>query len=401
MITTINGISDLLELKGDKAIYIFNRNHLIDNYEAMTAAFTAKYTNFKIAYSFKTNYLKEIITTVQSLGGLAEVVSPYELQYAQALKFVPTAIVYNGVIPDLDGKYHIAVNHGIVNIDCYEEFVPLLEKAEERHEPIRLGLRVNLDVGNGEVSRFGVDSDGDEFHKIIQEIRDSRYVELDGFLCHVGRARPVRYWKEKTLKLINLLQKHGGRYLDFGGGMFGLMPESLAKQFSDYPASFKPYAEVTAGLLKEAFPDERVKMIIEPGTALVGSTMSALASVKSIKVIRGVTYITLDCCSNQLGLVCNFKDIPFEIIQNGDRQRIHVENAIVVGNTCIEDDRIRKGVTGEIGVGDFIRFENLGAYSISMSRSFIIPQLDVVDCDSGRQLTAKIDGFSMFQKYLL
>ena len=71
--------------------------------------------------------------------------------------------------------------------------------------------------------------------------------------------------------------------------MFDPMPESLAKQFSDYPASFQPCAEVTAGLLKEAFPDERVKMIVEHGTALVGNKMDVLASVKSIKVIRGVT----------------------------------------------------------------------------------------------------------------
>lgn len=400
MTTTISEISPLLGLKGDAAIYIFNRNRLIDNYEAITAAFTAKYANFKVAYSFKTNYLKEIVTTVQCLGCLAEVVSPYELQYAQALKFAPAATVYNGVIPDLERKYHIAVNHGIVNIDSYEEFAALRERAEERHELIRLGLRVSLDVGNGVTSRFGVDPNGEEFQKIMQEIRDGRYVELDGFHCHIGSTRPVRYWKEKTLKLIDLLQKHGGHYADFGGGMFGPMPESLAKQFSDYPSSFQPYAEVTAGLLKEAFPDERVKMIIEPGTALVGNTMDVLASVKSIKVIRGVTYITVDCCSNQLGFICDCKDIPFEIIQNGNRQRIRVENATIAGNTCLEYDYIRKGVTGELGVGDFIRFENLGAYSISTSRSFIVPSLDVVDEASGRRLTARADSFSMFQKYL-
>lgn len=101
MTTTISEISPLLGSKGDAAIYIFNRSRLIDNYEAINAAFTAKYTNFKIAYSFKTNYLKEIITTVQSLGGWAEVVSPYELQHAQALKFTPATTVYSGVIPDL------------------------------------------------------------------------------------------------------------------------------------------------------------------------------------------------------------------------------------------------------------------------------------------------------------
>ena len=202
------------------------------------------------------------------------------------------------------------------------------------------------------------------------------------------------------MKLIDLLQKYGGYYADFGGGMFGLMPESLARQFSDYPASFQPYAEVTAGLLKEAFPDERVKMIIEPGTALVGNTMDVLASVKNIKVIRCVTYITVDCCSNQLGVICDRKDIPFGIIQNSDRQRICVENAVIVGNTCREFDYIRNGVTGELGVGDFIRFENLGAYSISTSHSFIVPPLDVVDEVSGRLLTTKVDSFSMFQKYL-
>ena len=112
MIIIISEISPLLGSKGDAAIYIFNRNCLINNYEAITAAFTAKYTNFKIAYSFKTNYLKEIITTVHDLDGGAEVVSPYELWYAQALKFAPTAIVYNGVIPDLECKYsHCCERH--------------------------------------------------------------------------------------------------------------------------------------------------------------------------------------------------------------------------------------------------------------------------------------------------
>ena len=59
----------LLESKDDAAIYVFNRNRLIDNYEAITAAFTANYANFKLAYSFKINYLKEIVTTLQRLGG--------------------------------------------------------------------------------------------------------------------------------------------------------------------------------------------------------------------------------------------------------------------------------------------------------------------------------------------
>lgn len=69
MTTTISEISPLLGSKDDAAMYIFNR--LIDNYEAITVAF------------------------VQHLGALAEVVSLYELQYAQALKFAPAATVYN------------------------------------------------------------------------------------------------------------------------------------------------------------------------------------------------------------------------------------------------------------------------------------------------------------------
>ncbi len=76
---------------------------------------------------------------------------------------------------------------------------------EEQYEPIRLGLRVSLDVGSGVTSRFGVAPDGEEFQKIMQEIQDSQYVELDGSQYHIVSAHTVRYWKEKTLKLINLL----------------------------------------------------------------------------------------------------------------------------------------------------------------------------------------------------
>ncbi len=45
-----------------------------------------------------TKYLKEIITIAQSLCGLAKVVSPYELQYAQVLKIAPAATVYGGAV---------------------------------------------------------------------------------------------------------------------------------------------------------------------------------------------------------------------------------------------------------------------------------------------------------------
>lgn len=362
----------------DSAVYTLDRAALSNNISRMKNAFSSLYTNFQIAYSFKTNYLKQICGGVID-DCMAEVVSPYEFAYAQALAYPPENIVYNGVIPDPERKFELARAGGYVNVDNIEEYLALSCIAGERQKPICLGVRVNFDVGNGLCSRFGVDINGEEFKALMEEIRLDEYVKLRGFHCHIGTSRQAVYWKRKVDTMIWLAKEYGVSYLDLGGGMFGKMPAALACQFSDYVGEFDEYAEVVARTMKDAFPDERVKLILEPGTALVGNTFELEAHVVNIKNVRGKTYVTLDCTSNHIGMLCECREITYRVVPTGEGDEVHVEDATLAGSTCLEYDYIRQHFTDDIRVGDTIIFENVGAYSISASRQFIVPRLAVLD----------------------
>ncbi len=123
--------------------------------------------------------------------------------------------------------------------------------------------------------------------------------------------------------------------------MFGIMPEELAKQFNGYPGSFVPYAKAVGTTMKEAFPDEKVKLIVEPGTAMVGNSMGVLSKVTSIKNVRGETFITVNCCSNQLGFICDVRDIPYEISNIGRSNPVEVKDV-----NLYDDDRTDSGDEG-------------------------------------------------------
>lgn len=397
---TTSAISRLLTSSGNRAAYLFDRDALTRNHESLSKAFLGAYGNFRIAYSFKTNYLREICLTLKELGVMAEVVSPNELYYAERLAFTPGQTVYNGVIPDIPGKFRIAAEGGSVNVDNLPEYAELSKFAKAHEKPIRIGVRVNIDIGNGLTSRFGLDVTGDDFQALMGSFENDPYVTFGGFHCHIGTSRPVRYWETKAKKMIELCRRYGASYLDLGGGMFGPMPQELADQFSEYEGTFQAYADVTARLMKEAFPDERVALIVEPGTALVGDAMSVVAVVTDVKAVRGQAYVTVNCCSNQVGFICDCKDIPLTVFPTGSGEHRMVENGIIAGNTCLEFDYLRKGVSGEFGIGDAILFRNLGAYSMSCARQFIVPRLGVYDAHSLECLREAETPEDMFRNYL-
>ena len=400
MATTTNAISRI-SMSGDShAWYLYDRYALEENVREMNIAYREHYGNFRIAYSYKTNYLADIVRTVKRSGCMAEVVSPYELKYAQAQGNAPDNIVYNGVIPDVEGKFLIAVEGGIVNVDNYEEYLALSEKARERDTRIAIGVRVNIDIGNGVSSRFGVDADSETFEKMMLMIAEDRYVDFGGFHCHIGTSRPVKYWVRKIEQMILLAKAYGAKYIDLGGGMFGPMSEDLSAQFSEYTGSYEIYGREVGSRMKDAYPDESVLLIVEPGTALVGNTFSVMAHITSIKDVRGQKYITVDCSSNHIGFLCDAKDIPFTIYRTGVNERQSVENAVICGNTCLEYDYIRKNVNADhIAIGDTIVFENTGAYSISACRQFIVPKIGVIDFGTGEVLQRPETAREMFSSF--
>src|SRR4051794_96999 len=78
------------------SFYLFDDRKFRDNFARLCAAFTARYRDTRIAYSYKTNYTPVICKAVDEMGGYAEVVSEMEYDLARKLGISGNRIIYNG-----------------------------------------------------------------------------------------------------------------------------------------------------------------------------------------------------------------------------------------------------------------------------------------------------------------
>ena len=386
----------------DNPYYLFDTKGFISNIKELNEAYKKYYPNFQLSYSFKTNYLKAACKAVLDNGGFAEVVSPYELQYAFDIGFPYERIIYNGVIPS-ETKNSVALGGGIVNVENRYEFDKMARFAEERKTAMKVGLRINFET-DGAKSRFGIDIDGEDFSDIMEYSEKSEYIKVVGIHNHIHGKRHVEYWKMRAERMIELAKRYKLSYIDLGGGMWGKMPESLLVQFSKRPNTYEQYGRTIGKLFVEAFPENDVKLIIEPGIGLVGNVLDCVAKVVYFKEIRGKQYVQLNIngAATAFDYCCDANRIakPFQIIRCGRGESKELEDADIVGTTCIETDILYRGFNGRLSIGDKIVFENIGAYSLVTARQFITPRFGVYDKETGECLRKAEVYNDMFENYL-
>lgn len=378
MIIDKNVIKDLRNEYGD-AFYLLDSEQFEKNYLELKIAFSEIYSDFNIAYSYKTNYTPKLCKIVNELGGYAEVVSEMEAELAIKCGVKPEHIIWNGPIknPEKLKEYlHMGVN---VNIDSIGEAEYIQNLADVTDKTLNVGIRCNYDVKDGVLSRFGVDVDSEEFEKVLDIVTCTKNIHFVNFQCHFAK-RQVEYWPERAKGMVALLDKIGiiPERIDIGGGIFGKMPDCLKEQFSSEIPGYEEYAQAAATVFAEYFNDKKIKpeLIIEPGSALVGDCMKFVGTVKSIKNVRG-KYIA-SVLGSQKNISMTGVNPPMEVIHMGKTLKDY-KNLDIVGFTCIEGDVLYKNYNGRIALDDVIIISNCGSYSLVMKPPFILPNFPVLD----------------------
>jgi diaminopimelate decarboxylase len=375
-------IETLRKEYGD-AFYLLDSKQFRINYRELKEAFSSIYPKFNIAYSYKTNYTPKLCKIINELGGYAEVVSEMELELALRIGVEPSNIIWNGPIknPAVLEKY--LLSGGVANIDSLDDLAIVKGiVANNPNNVFHLGIRVNYDVGDGVISRFGFDTESKDFEDCLKYVTSTKNIELVNIQCHFAK-RNVEYWPARAKGMIKLIDRIGivPRRIDLGGGLFGKMDESLKKQFSSRIPGYDEYAKAAATVFKERFGDNGPELIIEPGSALVGDCMKFVGTVKTIKNVRGKWFASI--LGSQKNISMTGVNPPLEVIHfNNNIQRY--ENLDMVGFTCIEGDVLYKGYNGELGIGDIVIFGNCGSYSVVMKPPFILPNFPVLDVSEGK-----------------
>lgn len=396
----VNTIREIL-YKEKTPFYVFEEKEFVDNYQDLLNTFRKIYSNYNIAYSFKTNYTPYICNSVRKQGGYAEVVSDMEYCLAKKIGFKNSEIIYNGPCKGEKLEEHL-LSGGISNVDNVDEAIRIIVLADKNPDIIiRVGMRINSDIGANYVSRFGVELDSDEMHYIVRLFSTKKNICLCGVHCHVSRARGIEAWKRRIENLLYAADKYIKgipEFIDVGSGMYGVMDEYLEKQFGDNIPSYEEYAQAVAQTMDNHYKnvDKKPLLLSEPGTTVVSKYMSLVTSVVEKKNIQKKSFVTVDSSFYNIGEICLMKKLPHYVLQSDGNLKATNSNDVrddsvkIMGYTCLEQDCIFDGFDENLVVGDMIVFGNVGGYSIVNKPPFIQPNCAVLSkCIDGEIIKIK------------
>lgn len=375
--------SKLAETYGD-SFYVFDRARFLENYEAFLSGFRAEYPDTHVAYSYKTNYTPAICRLVDDLGGFAEIVSSMEYELAARLGVSTEKIIYNGPYKTAESVGAVLRGGGLVNIDSIRD-VELLEDvlAEQKGEvPGRVALRCNFDVGADRVSRFGMDVDGDEFAAVLGRVRAAKALRLVGLHCHF-QDRDLGLFERRMSTLLSTADRVFGdeipEVLNIGGGYFGRLPDSLRERYGSGVPEYQDYGSALGGAIAEHYSSsgQRPRLFTEPGTALVADTFRFVTRVIGRKEIRGKRFLFVAGSIFNTSPYSRVAGLPVTVL-SADPSATEAATYDVCGYTCIEKDVLSSGVELAAEVGDLLRYDNVGSYSIGMKPPFILPNVPII-----------------------
>lgn len=374
-------LKELILLNSFEGYYSFNEKQLTENYFNLSRAFNSKFKNFEIAYSYKTNYTPYLCNHLKSLGAIAEVVSEMELDLALKLGYNGERIIYNGPYKSKKSLEKALLNNVIIHIDSFEELTIIEKLILVNDYNTNIGIRVNIDIENGNRSRFGIDHISPEFDKVISLISNNTKISLIGIHCHL----PYRDLNSFRLRAENIIEICNSididfNYIDLGGGFLGPINIELEERLNIKAISFEDYASEISNVFTDKWSKNRMpKLIIEPGSALVANVFDFYCKVVSIKTIASKNIVTLSGSKfNILPTAKKTFNLPIEVLSVNklDSKKNNVYD--LCGYTCIEDDILYESYKGVIEVNDIVKFSNVGSYSIVLKPPFILPNYPII-----------------------
>lgn len=350
-------------------------------------ALKGRFEEVKIGYSVKTNSLPFLMALAAENECLAEVVSRDEYELARLCGFSPDRIIYNGPMKSEETFLECIRGGGIVNLECKRE-LEWLRKLQDDGRIYDVGLRLNINIshvspedadGEDDNSRFGFSDESDEFRAVLNILDSLPYIHLAGLHIHrTAHSRSPRFYERSVEYAAKVISKYDLRlrYLDVGGGYFGIFPNKPT--FTDYARAFaEPLERAGVGDLE---------IIVEPGNALTASCVAFLSEVIDTKRVDERTrFATTDGSRNDVDPFFHKTDYLKEIIYvdaTDDRETVPLQ--IVTGCSCLEYDRLFSlKNTPQLKVGDRILYNNVGAYTMTLSPQFIRlwPRVYAVDTD--------------------
>jgi diaminopimelate decarboxylase len=349
--------------------YVYSRRALTEAYRAFTAPLAGR--DHLICYAMKANSNLAVLDVFARLGSGFDIVSGGELERVLAAGGDARKVVFSGVGKST-AEIRRALEVGILcfNVESAGELLRIEEIAAAMQRVAPISLRVNPDVdakthpyiSTGlKENKFGVPYD--EAPALYRHAAQSAHLSVVGIDCHIGsqltETAPFVEALKKVLQLVDSLAAQGIElhHLDLGGGL-GIR----------YRDEVPPETGAYIDALLEGLHGRNVKLLLEPGRALVGNAGVLLTRVEYLKHNVDRAFAVVDAAMNDLmrpALYEAWHDI-LPVTPREGATRLYD----VVGPVCESGDFLGKGRDLSLAEGDLLAVMSAGAYGMSMSSNY-------------------------------
>lgn len=350
--------------------YVYSKSALTQAYQQFSAGF--KGVDHLVCFAVKSNPSLAILNLFAKLGAGFDIVSGGELARVVAAGGDPAKIVFSGVGKTAD-EIRAALEAGIFcfNVESASELLRLNDIAGYMGKIAPISLRVNPNVdakthpyiSTGlKNSKFGVAYE--DALDIYLQAAAMPNIAIHGVDCHIGsqitELSPFLDAFDRVLALVDVLEKNGIhiQHIDAGGGIGICYSDETPPEFSAY-----------ASAMLAKLGQRKIKLVFEPGRALVGNAGILLTKVEYLKHTSTKNFAIVDAAMNDLMRPALY-DAYHAIEAVQPRNDLNTTNYEVVGPVCESGDFLGHDRDLALAEGDLLAIMSAGAYGMSMSSNY-------------------------------
>ena len=346
---------------------VLDREQVSRNYQN----FCRKFNRFDVFYAVKANPHPEILALLAAEGAFFDCASFHEITLALAAGSPPSNISFGSTLKkagDIASAYNVGVRH--FTFDAREELQKIVDYAPGSQVCCRI---LTNDLGSSAQwplnRKFGCDE-----NMAVDLMVSAAGLGLvpSGISFHVGsqQTEPAA-WQGPMAQLSRIFKKlasHGIELetINIGGGFPTAFGNVTVPDLSDY-------ARVINALLEKYFRDKKLRLIAEPGRALVGNAgiiVSEVILVSQKSLNDGKRWVYLDVGRFQGLAETEGEAIRYRLTVPKHRDSVS-SPAIIAGPTCDSIDTLyeRNPVDMPISLkaGDIVFVHDAGAYTATYS----------------------------------
>ena len=367
--------------ESDTALIFYDISYLNERINDLITLFSKTTLH---AIPIKANPLVKILKQIAKLGVGLEAATLPELYLAEKSGVSPDRIVFDSPTKTIN-EIEYALNLGCyINVDSLQELDRIAELIREREfRTNSIGIRINPQVGTGDIASTSVAGEYSKFGVPIKEHRQTlidkfeKYDWLTGVHLHIGSqgcsVEMLLKGIETILNFVNevneLLERNNtGRQLatfDIGGGL----PVSYHRDKE--AVSLSHYVKELRNRFKDLFSD-KFRLITEFGRYIHANTGWVASKVEYVKrnsnVNTAMIHVGADLFLRKSYRPEDWHHEVFVVDRSGKIKGGTDKNKYVIaGPLCFAGDMIAKEIQlPVVEQGDYIIIQDTGAYTLSM-----------------------------------